>query len=129
MIEPGVEPGVEAGGEPGSEAGSEAGAEAGGGSGAACGIGGCAIGSGPSRSVVVVAVLGFFGAEWSLWVLWNDIVRGLNVTPETGQIKGRGCSFKLRSQTQPMAQAQAISEAATTNITITESAKPLGPPF
>ena len=49
MIEPGVEADVEAGGEPGSEPG--------GGSGAACGIGGRAIGSGPSRSAVVVEVV------------------------------------------------------------------------
>ena len=58
MIEPSVESDVEAGGELGSEAG--------GGSGAACGIGGRAIGSGPSRSAVVVVVtaaVGPFGAS------------------------------------------------------------------
>ena len=61
MIEPSVESDVEAGGELGSEAG--------GGSGAACGIGGRAIGSGPSRSAVVVVVtaaVGPIGAEGSM---------------------------------------------------------------
>ena len=60
-MEPGIESDVEALGEPGSEAG--------GGSGAACGIGGCAIGPGPSGSVVVlvvIAAVGSFGAEGSM---------------------------------------------------------------
>ena len=52
------------------------------------------------------------------------------MTPRPEENKGRGgCSlvFRLRNQTQPMAQAQATSRPATTNITITESSKPFEP--
>ena len=85
----------------------------------ACGIGDRYIGSGPSRSAVVVGVVavvigavgGPFGAavgSMRTWrVRWDAIVRGISATLETGHVRlvkgrGGGAPLRLRSQTQPM---------------------------
>ena len=85
------------------------------------------MGSGPSGSAVVGVVLAVIGAVGSAiggplgaavgsmrtWrVRWDAIVRGINVTLETGHVrfvKGRvgGPAFRLRSQTQPTLHAHA----------------------
>ena len=90
----------------------------------ACGIGDRYIGSGPSRSAVVLGVVaviigavgGPFGAavgSMRTWrVRWDAIVRGISATLETGHVRlvkgrGGGAPLRLRSQTQPTPHAHA----------------------